>query len=190
MPQEIKVKEFKTLAIWEKWLEKHHADAGGIWIRFFKKESGVSSLTYPEALDGALAYGWIDGQIKSLDEISWLRKFTSRRPGSLWSKRNISHVERLTAEGRMKAAGLREVEAAKADGRWSKAYEGGAQMQVPADFLKALAKDPHALAFFRSLNKANQYAIAWRLHTAAKPETRQRRMEKLLEMMQRGEKLH
>lgn len=190
MQPEMPTKAFATQGAWERWLRTHHEKVPGVWLRFYKKESGIRGLAYPEALDTALCYGWIDGQAKSLDDVSWIQKFCPRRPRSLWSKRNREHIARLTAEGRMKPAGLREVEKAKADGRWEQAYDAASTMEVPDDFLRALAKDKKALAFFKTLNKANTYAIAWRLQTAKKPETRQRRMEKLLAMMARGEKLH
>lgn len=190
MQQELSTAAFPSLARWEKWLDKNHATAPGIWIRFYKKDSGIKTVSYDEALDAALCYGWIDGQLKSLDEVSWLRKFSPRGPKSMWSKRNIAHVERLTAAGRMRASGLEAVNQAKKDGRWEQSYDAPSQMEVPEDFRKALAGNKKALAFFEALNKANKYAIAWRLQTAKKPETRQRRMEKLLAMMAAGEKLH
>lgn len=148
------------------------------------------SVTPAEALDVALCYGWIDGQRDKFDESYYLNKYTPRRPRSLWSKRNREIVEGLDKENRMKAAGIKEVEAAKADGRWEKAYDSPANMKVPGDFLKALSTNKKAEAFFKTLNKTNQYAIAWRLQTAKKPETRERRMKKILEMMENGEKFH
>ena len=156
----------------------------------FKKDSGVKSVTYDEALDVALCYGWIDGQKNKHDARSWVQKFTPRRARSIWSKRNVEHVERLIAEGKMTAAGWVQIEAAKADGRWTRAYDAAKDMKVPEDFLKELSKNKKAKAFFDTLNKANTYAIAWRLQTAKKPETRERRMNALLEMMKKGEKLH
>ncbi len=172
------------------WLAKHHKASSGIWMRLFKVKSGVPTITYAEALDVALCYGWIDGQKKSYDAESWLQKFTPRRRKSLWSKRNCEHVERLGRLGLMKAAGIEEVEAAKADGRWDQAYESSSKMTVPADFLNELTKHKKAEAFFKTLNKANVYAIAWRLQTAKKPETRSKRMKVILEMLKRGEALH
>lgn len=172
------------------WLAKHHKASSGIWMRLFKVKSGVPTITYAEALDVALCYGWIDGQKKSYDAESWLQKFTPRRRKSLWSKRNCEHVERLGRLGLMKAAGIEEVEAAKADGRWDQAYESSSKMTVPADFLNELTKHKKAEAFFKTLNKANVYAIAWRLQTAKKPETRSKRMKVILEMLKKGEALH
>jgi len=181
---------FKSPKDWASWLAKNHAKSNGIWLRLFKKDSGVATVTYAEALGEALCYGWIDDQLEKYDEKSWLRKFTPRRPKSVWSKRNIEHVNRLTDAGKMKPSGLKEVEAAKADGRWEKAYDSPSAMQVPDDFLKELAKDKKAQAFFETLNKANTYAIAWRLQTAKKSETRAKRMKAILEMLKRGEKFH
>lgn len=181
---------FKSQKDWANWLAKNHAKSSGIWLRLFKKNSGVASVTYAEALDEALCYGWIDGQLDKYDEKSWLRKFTPRRPQSVWSKRNSEHVNRLIEAGKMKPAGFKEVEAAKADGRWGRAYDSPRAMQIPADFRKELAKDKKAQAFFETLNKANTYAIAWRLQTAKRPETRAKRLQAILEMLKRGEKLH
>lgn len=172
------------------WLAKHHKESPGIWIRLFKIKSGVRTITYAEALDVALCYGWIDGQKKSYDTESWLQKFTPRRRKSIWSKRNCEHVERLDKSGLMQAAGIEEVEAAKADGRWEQAYESSANMTIPADFLNELSKNKKAEAFFKTLNKTNIYAIVWRLQTAKKPETRNKRMKTILEMLKNGEKFH
>ena len=181
---------FRSAKEWEKWLAKHHADSNGIWLRLFKKDFGVPSITYDEALDEALCHGWIDGQLQKYDDKSWLRKFTPRRPKSVWSKRNIEHVARLCKADKMKPAGLKQVETAKADGRWEKAYDSPSAMQIPEDFLRQLAKNKKAKAFFKALNKANTYAIAWRLQTAKKAETREKRMKTILDMLARDEKLH
>lgn len=187
---DLPILSFKSQKDWASWLAKQHAASNGIWLRFFKKDSGVASVTYAEALDEALCYGWIDGRLDPYDEKSWLRRFTPRRPRSPWSKRNIEHVNRLTAAGRMKPAGLKEVDAAKKDGRWEKAYDPQGAMEMPADFLQALAKNKKAKAFFESLNRANRYAIAWRLQTAKRPETRARRMQAILAMLKKGEEFH
>ena len=186
----ISSRSFKTSKEWRSWLTKHHATPEGIWLRFFKKASGVKSITYAEALDEALCFGWIDGQLKKYDAESWLQKFTPRRKKSVWSKRNRDDVARLIEERRMTAAGLKEVEMAKADGRWEGAYDSPKNMQVPADFLRELKKDKKAFAFFQTLNKANTYAVAWRLQTASKPETREKRMQAILQMFGQGKKLH
>jgi len=138
---DLPVVSFPSPGEWENWLAKNHSVASGLWLRIFKKASGEASITYPEALDGALCYGWIDGQKKTYDERSWLQKFTPRRPKSVWSKINTQHVERLTRAAKMRPAGLKEVEAAKADGRWSAAYDSPSKMAIPEDFLKALSQN-------------------------------------------------
>ena len=188
-PQE-KCLAFQTPEAWAAWLEAHHASSSGVWIKFFKKGSGVATVTYEQALDEALCWGWIDGQLKPFDETAWLRRFTPRGPRSIWAKRNREHVARLIREGRMRPSGLAQVEAAKADGRWDAAYDSPSASEVPADFLAALAKHKKAEAFFNTLNKANRYAISHRLQTARKPETRARRFEQLLQMMKDGKRLH
>lgn len=181
---------FEDISSWARWLEQNHDKASGVWIRFFKKATEITSITYDEALDEALCYGWIDGQVKAYDKKSWLQKFTPRRIRSMWSKRNIEHITRLTQLGKMKEAGLKEVEKAKADGRWNAAYDSPSNMTVPKDFLKELSKNKIAKAFFESLNKTNTYAIVWRLQTAKKPETRKRRMKVILDMLTNEEKFH
>lgn len=186
----VPVVAFDTAKKWEKWLASNHARSSGVWIRFQKKCSSVKSVSHAEALDVALCYGWIDGQAKPLDENSWLRKFTRRRPRSGWSKRNTEHAERLIRSGKMEPSGLAEVDAAQKDGRWKLAYDSPRNATVPDDFLKLLARNKKAKAFFETLNKANLYAITYRLQTAKKPETRERRMKAILEMMKKGEKFH
>lgn len=172
------------------WLGEHHADSAGIWLRYFKKASGQPTILHAEAVDEALCWGWIDGQARPHDEVSWLVKFTPRGPRSIWSQVNVARIERLQAEGRLQPAGLAVVEAARADGRWQQAYASSSSFEMPEDFLAALAKRPKARAFFESLNKANRYAIYHRLHTAKRPETRAKRLQEFLAMLQRGEKLH
>jgi uncharacterized protein YdeI (YjbR/CyaY-like superfamily) len=181
---------FKTPKAFEAWLAKQPKSSPGIGLRLYKKASGIPSISYAEALDVALCYGWIDAVKKSYDAESWLQRFCPRRPKGKWSKLNTQHVQRLIKAGRMRPAGLAAVAAAKADGRWKAAYDSPGESKVPADFLKALAKDKQALAFFGTLNRANHYAIAYRLQTAKKPETRQRRFELLLGMMKKGQKIH
>lgn len=181
---------FKTTREFEKWLGKNHSTHNGMWLRFFKKDSGVKAVTYEEAVCEALCYGWIDGQTNKYDEQSWLQKFTPRRPKSVWAERNKDRIKRLLKEGKMKPAGLAEVDNAKADGRWDKAYLPPSKMKIPDDFLKAVAKNKKAKAFFETLNKTNTFAIAWRLHTAKKEETRQRRMKNIIGMLAKGEKFH
>jgi uncharacterized protein YdeI (YjbR/CyaY-like superfamily) len=187
---DLPVLPFVSQAHWELWLEQNHQVSKGIWLQMFKKGSGIASVNYPEALDVALCYGWIDGQLKSIDELSYMQRFTPRRPKSIWSKRNIEHIARLTGEGRMKPAGIREAEAAKADGRWEVAYAGQATMTLPADFQNELLRNNKALAFYESLSKTNKYAISWRIQTAKRPETREKRMKEILEMLEREEKFH
>jgi uncharacterized protein YdeI (YjbR/CyaY-like superfamily) len=184
------IQSFTSTEEFTSWLAKHHVVSPGIWMQLFKVKSGVPSITYAEALDVALCYGWIDGQKKTYDAESWLQKFTPRTRKSIWSKRNREHVDRLSKSGKMEAAGIKEVEAAKADGRWDQAYDSPRDMVVPSDFLKELAKNKKAQAFFKTLNKTNIYAIAWRLQTAKKPETRNKRMKLILEMLKKGEKFH
>jgi uncharacterized protein YdeI (YjbR/CyaY-like superfamily) len=182
---------FKTPKLFEAWIKKQKADSKtGLWVRFYKKDSGVKGMVYAQALDVALCYGWIDATARKYDELSYIHRFCPRRPRSVWSKRNVGHVARLIKEGRMKPAGLAQVEAAKADGRWERAYHGAKDSVMPADFLKRLAKDKKALAFFKTLNASNTYAIRYRLHTAVKPETREKRLLAILEMMKAGKKFH
>jgi len=187
---DLPVISFKTSEEWRDWLEQNYQSITGIWLKFYKKDTGVTSITYHEALDEALCYGWIDGQAKPFDNISWIQRFTPRRKRSIWSKRNIENITRLESAGRMKPSGIREVEAAKTDGRWDKAYDSPGNMAIPDDFLNALSEDKNAVAFFETLNKTNRYAIAWRLQTAKKPETREKRIKTILEMLSRGEKFH
>jgi uncharacterized protein YdeI (YjbR/CyaY-like superfamily) len=175
---------------WSRWLAANHAGSKGVWLRFFKKSSKIASVSHAEALAVALCFGWIDGQLKNHDEQSWLRKFTPRRPRSIWSKRNCEIVEELQAAGKMKPAGLREVAAAKEDGRWGRAYDSPSKMTVPADFIKKLAGNKKARLFFDTLSKANLYAIAWRLQTAKKAETREKRMKAIIAMLAKGKAFH
>jgi uncharacterized protein YdeI (YjbR/CyaY-like superfamily) len=181
---------FADVSEWEAWLEKHHDDIPGIWIKFAKKDSGIASLTYADALQLALCFGWIDGQAKSIDDIYYMQKFTKRRSKSIWSKRNIGFVEALTKAGKMRPSGIAEVEAAKADGRWGQAYDSPSNMTMPDDFKVALESNPKAKAFYETLNKTNTYAILWRIQTAKRPETRASRIQKLITMLENGEKIH
>lgn len=181
---------FDEQKFWRDWLEQNHKLVDGVWLRIYKKDSGITSVRHAEALEEALCYGWIDGQGRKYDEVSYLQKFTPRRAKSIWSKRNISLVKRLAKEGKMQPAGLEQIKAAKADGRLDNAYDSPSNMSMPEDFLKELAKNKKAQAFFETLNKANTYAIGWRLQTAKKPETRQKRMKMILEMLAKEEKFH
>ena len=181
---------FEDQAGWEKWLDENHATADGVWLKFAKKSSGVKSTNHAETLDVALCYGWIDGQAKSIDEVFYLQKYTPRRAKSIWSKVNIAKVEQLIAEGKMKPAGQAAIDAAKADGRWEQAYDSPSNAAAPDDLIAALDDHPKAKEFYATLNKTNTYAIIWRLQTAKKPETRANRLAKIIEMLDRGEKLH
>jgi len=189
-PKDFPIVPFASGKEWEAWLEKNHETAPGVWMQFYKKASGIPTITWADAVPIALCYGWIDSQAKTFDEKSYLQKFTPRGPKSMWSKINVGHVERLIKEGKMKPAGLIAVEAAKADGRWVKAYESPKNMTVPEAFIKLLEQNKKAKAFFDTLNKTNTYAIAFQLQTAKKPETLERRMQKFLTMLEKGEKLH
>ena len=172
------------------WLAKEHARAPGLLLRIYKKASGVPSVTYAEALDQALCFGWIDGQKLPFDANSWVQKFTPRRAKSGWSKKNVAHVDRLIRAGQMTPAGLKEVEGAKADGRWAAAYDSSTTATVPPEFVKELARNAKAKQFYATLNKANLYAIAYRLQTAKRPETKIKRMKLIIDMLARGEKFH
>jgi uncharacterized protein YdeI (YjbR/CyaY-like superfamily) len=187
---ELPVVLFHDAAAWETWLDEHHASSRGAWLRLAKKGSGLASVTYAEALDVALCYGWIDGQKKAYDEVSWLQKFTPRGRRSVWSRINRDKVAALTEAGRMRPAGVAAVEAARADGRWDAAYDPPSTATVPDDLAAALEANPQAAAFFATLNGANRYAILWRIQTAKRPETRARTIAKMVGMLERGEKLH
>ncbi|MGI8869788.1 MAG: YdeI/OmpD-associated family protein [Mycobacteriales bacterium] len=162
----------------------------GVWLRFAKKGRALVTITYDQALDVAIAHGWIDSQVRRFDDDSYLQAFTPRRARSPWSRRNREIAEAMIADGRMRPGGARAVERAKADGRWDRAYAGPATADVPADFLAALAKNPTAQSFFDRLNNHNRYAIYYRLQEAKRPETRTRRIATFVEMLARGEKFH
>ena len=187
---DLPVLPFASRLAWEAWLEEHHASSPGLWLKLAKKESGVATVSYAEALEGALCFGWIDGQKGALDARFWLQRFTPRQPKSRWSAINCAKVAELVAGGRMRAAGLRQVELAKQDGRWDAAYPGRRTITVPPDLERALADNAAAAAFFATLDGANRYAVLYRIHDAKKPETRARRIEKLVAMLAAGEKLH
>jgi uncharacterized protein YdeI (YjbR/CyaY-like superfamily) len=181
---------FASSGEWEKWLGSNHASSDGVWIKMAKKEAGVESVHYPEVLESALCFGWIDGRREALDERWFLQRFTPRRPRSKWSRINRDKAERLIADGRMRSAGLAEVERAKADGRWDAAYEGQKTSTVPDDLQRELDARPEAKAFFAELSSQNRYAILYRLQDAKKPETRARRLAKFLSMLEAGEKIY
>ena len=186
----MKIMSFAAAPELRSWLAKNHSRSKGILLRIYKKQSGMVSVGYAEALDQALCYGWIDGQKLPGDKPSWLQTFTPRRPRSGWSKKNTEHAERLIKSGEMTAAGLKEIEAARSDGRWQAAYDSFGDASIPEDFLKELARNKKAKAFFATLNKTNLYSVAYRLQTAKKPETRERRMQAIIEKLARGEKFH
>jgi uncharacterized protein YdeI (YjbR/CyaY-like superfamily) len=189
MTDDLVVKSFATPDAFREWLEKNHAKSKGLWIRYYKKAAGIPSIVYRQALDEALCFGWIDGQLKSEGEDSYLQRFTPRRPKSNWSKINREHVARLEREGRMTPAGRREIERARADGRWDAAYEAPSRATLPDDFLAELAKPKNkkAKAFLASLPKMNAYAIHYRLHSAKKEETRKARIAKFIAQLNAGE---
>jgi uncharacterized protein YdeI (YjbR/CyaY-like superfamily) len=187
---ELPILLFETPAAWAAWLAESHAAAPGLWLRLAKKTADLNSITYSEALEEALCYGWIDGQKKSYDDQSWLQKFTPRSPQSIWSKVNRQKAEQLIGSGRMKPAGLAAIERARQNGRWDAAYDSATTATVPADFQAELDKNPQAAAFFATLNGTNRYAILFRIQTAKKAETRTRRIQQFIGMLARGEKLY
>jgi uncharacterized protein YdeI (YjbR/CyaY-like superfamily) len=184
------VRAFRDAKAWESWLAKNQTATDGLWMRIAKKASGTKSITYPEAVEIALCYGWIDGQKKPESETTWLQRFVPRRPRSIWSKINREKALGLIANGRMQPLGLHEVERAKKDGRWDAAYDSPKNAPIHPDFQQALDKNPRARAFFKTVNAANRYAIIWRLYTAKKAETRERLTRKFIEMLEKGETLH
>lgn len=181
---------FKTAKAWRNWLDKNQEQQEGIWLRVFKVDSGIESIKITEALDEALCFGWIDGQRKSYDEHSYLQKYVPRRNQSIWSKRNIGLVEKLIEDGKMSERGFAEIEKAKTDGRWARAYDSHTTMQDDVELLHELKKDKAAENFYHSLNKTNKFAINFRLQTAKKPETKAKRMNEIVQMMKEGKKFH
>jgi uncharacterized protein YdeI (YjbR/CyaY-like superfamily) len=181
---------FASKGEFEAWLEENHADSAGLWLKIAKKGSGVESVDYGEALELALCFGWIDSQKRGFDGAFFLQRFTPRRPRGKWSQINRAKVEELIAAGAMRSAGLAEVEAAKSDGRWDAAYAGQRTATVPDDLKLELERNKAAGEFFARLDSANRYAILYRLQEAKRPETREKRMRKLVAMLERGEKIH
>jgi uncharacterized protein YdeI (YjbR/CyaY-like superfamily) len=181
---------FADAADFEAWLERNHDSPDGVWLKIAKKGAREPSVTYDEAVELGLCFGWIDSQMRGLDDQHYLQRFTPRRPRGRWSKINREKVEALIEAGRMRPAGLVEVEAAKADGRWDAAYEGARTAKVPDDLQAELDANPAAAEFFAGLDSANRYAIIYRLGDAKKPETRERRLRKFVAMLERGEKIH
>ena len=182
--------EFATRDDWRAWLDVHHTGSPGVLLLIAKKGSVRQTVSYTEALEVAMCYGWIDGQKQRHDDSAWLQKFTPRGTRSIWSKLNRERAEALIAKGEMRPPGLAEVERAKADGRWADAYDSQRAAVVPDDLDAALEAHPEARAFFETLNSADRYAIVWRLQTAKKAETRERRLRQFIEMLERHEKLH
>jgi uncharacterized protein YdeI (YjbR/CyaY-like superfamily) len=190
IPSDLPIIPFESQAHFEKWLEENHTLSNGLWVKMAKKESGHASVNHPQALDVALCFGWIDGQRLTFDHEYFLQKFTPRRAKSMWSKVNQDKVAALIASGKMRDAGLKEIERAKADGRWAAAYESQSKIAVPDDFQAALDKNPAAQAFFDTLNSVNRYAVLFRITTAKKAETRQQRIEKFIAMLNEGKKIY
>ena len=187
---DLPVLSFGSLEHWETWLDENHASSAGLWLALARKSSGLQSVSYAEALAMALCYGWIDGQKGAGDETFWLQRFTPRRPKSKWSEVNREKANELISLGMMKPAGLKEVEAARQDGRWELAYKSQRNMPVPEDLQEKLDQNPQAREFFATLNSANRYAILYRIHDAKKPETRVRRIEKFVAMLEERKTLH
>jgi uncharacterized protein YdeI (YjbR/CyaY-like superfamily) len=181
---------FASDADWEAWLDEHHAGADGVWVKIAKKGTGIDSVRYPEVLETAICFGWIDGRREGLDDTWFLQRFTPRTARSRWSRINRDKAERLIAEGRMRPRGLAETEAAQADGRWAAAYAGQRTIEIPEDLRRELDARPEAAAFFKTLSSQNRYAILYRLQDAKRPETRARRLAKFVAMLEAGETLH
>jgi uncharacterized protein YdeI (YjbR/CyaY-like superfamily) len=181
---------FADADAWERWLQEHHESAPGLWLKLAKKGAPIASVTYAQALELALCFGWIDGQKGAYDESWWLQRFTPRGPRSRWSRINREKAQELERAGRLRPAGLREIERARADGRWEAAYESQSRATVPDDLRRELDRDPAARAFFESLERHNRYAILYRIHEAKRPETRARRIARYMEMLRAGEKPH
>ena len=187
-PNLAKIKSFATSEKLCQWLKKNHNSKDELWIKVFKVKTGQPSVTWSEIVIETLCWGWIDGVKKSLGEEAYLQRITPRKPRSAWSKRNREHAERLIKEGRMEGPGIAEVDAAKKDGRWKNAYAPASEMKVPADFVAAVEAKPKAKKTYETLNKTNRYAIAYGLTTCKRPETRERRFQKFMDMLTRGEK--
>jgi uncharacterized protein YdeI (YjbR/CyaY-like superfamily) len=188
--EELPVVSYPSRAAWKAWLGGAHETSAGVWLQFAKKASGIESVTHAEALEVALCYGWIDGQSKKLDDDHWLQRFTPRTKRSKWSKINCDKATALIAAGEMKPAGLRAVEEAQADGRWDAAYDPPSKATVPDDLSRELEKNPRAGAFFETLDSQNRYAILYRIQDAKRPETRARRVEQFVSMLNEGRKVY
>jgi uncharacterized protein YdeI (YjbR/CyaY-like superfamily) len=189
-PLDLPVMVFSSRDAWEGWLAKHHATSSALWLKIAKKDSGIDTVSYAEALDVALCYGWIDSQKGTFDGDYWLQRFGPRKPKSKWSKVNCRKATELIQKGEMKPAGLREVDRARADGRWDAAYDAQSTMTIPNDLRRELEKNDKARAFFSTLDSRNRYAILYRLQDAKKPETRARRLEKYVTMLNEQKKIY
>ena len=189
-PTDFPILPFESKKKFAAWLARQHDKSTGVWLKLAKKNTVIPSVTYEEALDVALCYGWIDGQKGSFDESYWLQKFTPRGPKSIWSKINTEKVERLIASGDMKPAGLKAIELAKQDGRWDAAYASQKNISVPQDFQSALDKNKKAKEFFATLKSSERYAFLFRIHNVKRTETRARKIQQFVEMLERHEKLH
>jgi uncharacterized protein YdeI (YjbR/CyaY-like superfamily) len=190
LPDDLPVLPFASADVWAAWLEEHHLESAGVWLKIAKKATGIATVTYAEALSVALQYGWIDGQKRGFDETWFLQRFTPRRPKSKWSLVNREKVTELMEQGLMKPAGLAAVEAAKADGRWDAAYPSQSSASVPDDLREALADNDTARGNFEALSGVNRYAILYRIHNSKKPETRARNIEKFVAMLAEGRQIH
>jgi len=191
MPRDqLPIVQFADSAAWNEWLEEHHAASPGVWLKIAKKASGIGTVNHPEALEEALCYGWIDGQRAPHDESFFLQRFTPRRPRSKWSQVNREKVTKLIAEGRMKPAGLAQIEAAKQDGRWEAAYAPQSSQAIPEDFQRALEQNPAAYEFFKTLRGTRRYSFLYRIQDAKRPETRARRIEQFVAMLANGQTHH
>lgn len=189
-PDDKPIVELRSKTAWTKWLEKNHDKSSGVWIRLAKKGSGLTSISRNDALDVALCYGWIDGMAKSEGDETWLQKFTPRSKRSIWSKINREKVQRLIELGEMRPPGLTEIERAKKDGRWDAAYDSPKTMSVPDELRAALDENKEAKVFFETLDSRNRFAILFRIHTAKRQETKEKRIKEFVAMLERGEKIH
>ena len=189
-PDSLPIRRFPSERDWAAWLERNHGRSPGLWLQIAKKGAKVPSVSYPEALDVALCYGWIDGQKRPQSDTFWLQKFGPRKKTSLWSRINREKALALVAAGRMRPPGMKEMRRAKADGRWKGAYDSARAATVPEDLERALKRNAKARRFFATLDRANRYAILFRLQTAKKAETRARRLADFLEMLEAGRKIH
>ena len=188
--QNLPIIHFADQAAWRQWLAAHFSDQAGVWLKLAKKNKGVSSVSYGQALESALCYGWIDGQVQKYDEQFYLQRFTPRRPKSIWSKTNTEKAEALITAGSMQPAGLNAIETAKADGRWEAAYFSSSNMVIPDDFQSALDVNPKAKTYFDTLNKLNRYAFYFRIQSAHNSATRAKKIERFITMLANGEKLY